>query len=220
MNAILERVNFVCKTVREINQAGVTFKKLITSMRSLFKQQNFDLTIKTKKDKHLESFEFYVNAYYDAEDDFNNDTPIEVIVHHNFDDVSVFTSSQLTDFLIQIYDATVHEYRHQKQSSSRSYQTYSSHIQTPYEEYLTDPDEVDAYALSIAIELLRVMHKERAKKYLTRIHTLAKMRVNNGYVSPNLKAYVEHFGINTTTKKLSKKVYKHLDTIDKHSIFM
>lgn len=220
MNAILERVNFVCNTVREINQAGVTFKKLITSMRSLFKQQNFDLTIKTKKDKHLESFEFYVNAYYDSEDDFNNDTPIEVIVHHNFDDVSMFTSSQLTDFLIQIYDATVHEYRHQKQSASRNYQTYSSHIQTPYEEYLTDPDEVDAYALSIAIELLRAMHKERAKKYLTRIHTLAKMRVNNGYVSPNLKAYIEHFGINATTKKLSKKVYKHLDTIDKHSIFM
>ncbi len=220
MNTILERVNFVCKNVREINRTGVTFKKLITSMRSLFKQQNFDLTIKTKKDKYLESFEFYVNAYYDAEDDFNNDTPIEVIIHHNFDDVSVFTSSQLTDFLIQIYDATVHEYRHQQQSASRNYQTYSSHIQSPYEEYLTDPDEVDAYALSIAIELLRFMHKERAKKYLTRIRTLAKMRVDNGYVSPNLKAYVEHFGINDTTKKLSKKVYKHLDAIDKEQIFM
>jgi hypothetical protein len=64
------------------------------------------------------------------------------------------------------------------------------------------------------------MHKERAKKYLTRIRTLAKMRVDNGYVSPNLKAYVEHFGINDTTKKLSKKVYKHLDAIDKEQIFM
>lgn len=220
MNTILERVNIVCNSVREANRNGVTFKKLITSMRSTFKQQNFDLTIKTKKDKYLESFEFYINAYYDPEDDFNNDTPIEIIVHHNFDDASVFTSSHLTDFLVQIYDATVHEYRHQKQSASRNYQTYSSHIQSPYDEYLIDPDEVDAYAFSIAVELLRYMHKERAKKYLTRIRTLAKMRVNNSYISPNLKAYVDHFGINVTTKKLAKKVYKHLDTIDKHSIFM
>lgn len=220
MNSILERVNLVCKNVRESNRKGVTFKKLITSIRSLFKQQSFDITIRTKKDKALESFEFYVNAYYDAEDDFNNDTPIEVIVHHNFDDVSVFNTSQLTDFLIQIYDATVHEYRHQRQSIARNYQTYSSHTQSPYEEYLTDPDEIDAYAFSIAVELLRYMHKDRAKRYLTRIHILAKMRVENSYVSPNLKAYIEHFGINAVTKNLAKKVYKHLDAIDKHNIFM
>lgn len=220
MNTVLERVNFVCKSVREINRNGVTFKKLITSIRSQFRQQQFDITIKTKKDKSLESFEFYVNAYYDAEDDFNNDTAIEVIVHHNFDDVSVFNNSQLTDFLIQIYDATVHEHCHQRQSSARNYQTYSSHTQSPYEEYLTDPDEVDAYAFSIAIELLRVMNKDRAQKYLTRIRILSKMKVDNSYVSPNLKAYVEHFGINPVTKKLAKKVYKHLDAIDKRYIFM
>lgn len=220
MNTVLERVNFVCKSVRETNRNGVTFKKLITSIRAQFRQQQFDITIKTKKDKTLESFEFYVNAYYDPEDDFNNDTPIEVIVHHNFDDISVFTTSQLTDFLIQIYDATVHEYRHQHQSAARNYQTYSSHTQSPYEEYLTDPDEIDAYAFSIAVELLRHMHKDRAKRYLTRIKTLAKMRIDSSFVSPNLKAYIDHFGLNDNTKNLAKKVYKHLDTVDKGSIFM
>ena len=84
----------------------------------------------------------------------------------------------------------------------------------------TDPDEIDAYAFSIAIELLRHMHKDRAKRYLTRIKTLAKMRIDSSFVSPNLKAYIDHFGLNDNTKNLAKKVYKHLDTVDKGSIFM
>lgn len=220
MNTILERVNLACKSVRDVNKRGVTFKKLVASTRSNFKNQKFDLSLKTKKDKSLEPFQFYVNAYYDGEDDFNNETPIEVIVHHNFGDTSVFNEIQITDFLIQIFDATVHEYRHQIQSVARNYQVYSSHEQSPYHDYLSDPDELDAYAFSIAVELLRHMPRERAKKYLTRIKILAKMRIDTLLVSPNLKAYIDHFDLCPMTKKLAKKIYKHLDSIDRVHIFM
>lgn len=219
MNIILERVNRVCQYVRDSNKQGISFKKLVTLTRSSFRQHEFDLKIKTKKDKSLSSTEFYVNAYYDAEDDFNNDTPIEVIVHHNFNDVDLFTSTQITEFLIQIFDATVHEYKHQRQSVARHFEVYSNHDHSPFSQYLTDPDEVDAYALSIAIELLRYMSAERAKKYMTRIKILAKIRNGSGLLSPNLKAYIDYFGINSTTKKLSKKVYKHLNALDKNQIF-
>jgi len=220
MNSILERVNLVCKYVRESNKHGVTFKKLVGATRSAFKIQELDLIIKSKKDKFLSSAEFYVNAYYDAEDDFNNETPIEVIVHHNFVDTDVFNQKQITEFLIQIYDAVVHEYRHQQQSLKRNYEVFSDHNQSPYEEYLTDPDEVDAYAVSIAIELLRHMSKERAKRYMSRITIMAKMRRNNMLVSPNLKSYIDHFGLNQVTRKIAKKVYKHLDALDSHQIFL
>ncbi len=219
MNVILERVNRVCQSVRVSNTKGLTFKKLVTATRNTFKQHHFDLTIKTKKDHSLSNAEFYVNAYYDAEDDFNNETPIEIIVHHNFNDIDLFNTDQITDFLIQIYDATVHEYRHQKQSVSRNFEVYSNHEQSPFSDYLVDPDEVDAYAFSIAIELLRCMSSDRAKRYMTRIKILAKMRSGSSLLSPNLKAYMDHFGINAVTKNLSKKVYKHLDTIDKEQIF-
>lgn len=220
MNSTLERVNLVCKYVRESNKHGVTFKKLIGASRTVFKLRELDLSIKTKKDKFLSPAEFYVNAYYDAEDDFNNETPIEIIIHHNFNDTDVFNQNQITDFLIQIYDAVVHEYRHQQQSLKRKHEVYSDHNQSPYREYLTDPDEVDAYALSIAIELLRHMSKERAKRYMRRITIMAKMRCNNMLVSPNLKSYIDHFGLNRVTKKIAKKVYKHLDTLDSQYIFM
>ena len=220
MNTTLERVNLVCNYVRESNKHGVTFKKLIGFTRTAFKLRDLDINIKTKKDKFLSPAEFYVNAYYDAEDDFNSETPIEIIIHHNFNDTDVFNQTQITDFLIQIYDAVVHEYRHQQQSLKRNYEVYSDHDQSPYNEYLTDPDEIDAYALSIAIELLRHMNKERAKRYMSRITIMANMRRNNMLVSPNLKAYIDHFGLTLITRKISKKVYKHLDSLDRRHIFL
>jgi len=221
MNSVLEHVNKICKHVRDTNIQSISFKKLVVSVRKTCKDQGLDLKILTKKDRSLDTNEFYVNAYYDAEDDFNQDTPIEIFVYHNFDDKVVFSTHQITEFLIQIYDATVHEYRHQHQSESRKYEVYSNHDQSPFTDYLSDPDELDAYALSIAIELLRSMSEERAKRYLSRISILAKMRQGSTtYVSPNLKAYMDHFGLTPLTKRLAKKVYKHLDSLDKSKIFM
>ncbi len=220
MNSVIERVNLICQTVRKNNKHGISFKKLIGSIRTAFKDADFDLRIVTKKDKSLDPAEFYVNAYYDADDDFNNETPIEIFIFHNFSDTNIFSTVQITDLLIQVFDATVHEYRHQNQSRARRYETYSAHDQSPYGEYLSDPDEVDAYALSIAIELLRSMSRERAIRYMTRVSTLAKMRIGSGYLSPNLKAYIDHFGLNSITKVLTKKVYKHISSLDKSQIFL
>ena len=219
MNIILERVNSACQSVRSANTGMISFKKLISLIRSSLKTQDLDVLIRTKKDKNLAVTEFYVMAYYDPYDDQQNDTPIEVIVYHHFDDTG-FSTNQITDFLIQIYDAIVHEYRHLMQSHSRQYETFCNTDQWSYRYYLKDPDEVDAYALSIAIELLRSMDKDRAKKYMSRISILSKMKKGTMYVSPNLRSYIEHFGLTVLTKKLSKKIYKHLDSLDKRQIFL
>jgi hypothetical protein len=85
---------------------------------------------------------------------------------------------------------------------------------------LKDPDEIDAYAFSIAIELLRAMDKDRAKKCMSKISILSKMKKGTVYVSPNLRSYIEHFGLTVLTKKLAKKIYKHLDSLDKRQIFL
>jgi hypothetical protein len=220
MNALIERVNAVCHAVRLMNQKPINFKKLVTQLRREFKLHDFDLAIRTKKEKFLGNCEFYVNAYYDAEDDFMGFTPIEVVIHHNFLDTDEFYLEQITDFLIQIFDAVVHEYKHQKQSAGRSYEVFSDHDQSPYEDYLADPDELDAYALSITIELLRYMSKERAQRYMSRITVMSKMRKGTFFVSPNLNAYIAHFGLSPLVKRLAKKVYKHLETIDKRHIFV
>jgi len=219
MNSILERVNLVCKNVRVAHTGPVNFKKVIGSVRREFRYAELDVSIKTKKDKTLTLHHFYVEAFYDAEEDFHNETPIEVYIYHNFDDSDLFEHRQITELLIQIFDAVTHEYRHQKQSSQRGYLVFSDHAIEPFSKYLADPDELDAYAYSIAIELLRVMTAERAKKYMTRMSILSKLKSGQAFVSPNLNAYVSYFKGNPLLKQLAKKVYKHLETVDKKHIF-
>ena len=219
MNSILSRVNRVCRLVSQAN-SNVTFKELTSSLRSKFNKSDIDLKIRTKRDKTLESDQFYVAAFYDAEDDKLKEIPIEVVVSHNFDPVIKFQPNQIHDILIQVYDAVTHELRHQHQSRLRNYAVYSEHVEYPYSAYLADPDELDAYALSISIELLRVMSKARAQKYMSRLTVLSKMRQGPMYVSPNLRAYVCHFDKNPLLKRLAKKVYKHLETLDKSQIFL
>jgi hypothetical protein len=219
VNIILERVKNVCDRVRERNTSSMSFKKLVSETKREFKIQDIDLYIKTKKDQSLEDSHFYVMAFYDAEDDRENETPIEVIVRHNFDSDEQFKQTQTTEFLIQIFDAVVHEFRHQQQSRCRYYQTFSHHEYEPYSKYLADPDELDAYAFSIAVELLRAMPVARATRYMTRLSVLSKMKKHEMFVSPALHSYVLHFHNNPLLDRLSKKVYKHLIVIDSNHIF-
>jgi hypothetical protein len=220
MNIILERVYNVCKQVREQSPEQTTFKKLIGRTRNTFKLRDFDIAIKTKKDKDLDADKWYVMAYYDSENDYNMDTAIEVIVYHNLKGDELFGPHQITSFLTEIFDATVHEFRHQYQSMRRDHNQYTDPVESPYEAYLADNDELGAYAFSIAIELLRTMDAERAKKRMGRISVLSKMRTGSQFSSPQLRAYIGHFGLNTLTKKLAKKVYHHLEVIDKRWVFV
>jgi len=220
MNSLIECVNNICQSVRRQNTTGISFKKLIGSTRKNFKDGNLDLFLKTKKEKDLSNSHFYVMAYYDADDDFNQETPIEVIVHHNFSDDDKFKEGQITELLVQIFDAVVHELRHQQQSRKRNYRTFNHPGTENYKNYLADPDELDAYALSISIELLRHIPNYRAKRYMTKIGVLAKMKRETGLISPNLNSYFNHFEGTSLIKRLSKKVYKHLETIDSSNIFL
>jgi len=219
MNSILERVNLVCKNVRVKSNESITFRKLITLTRKEFRINEIDVNIKIKKDKSLEVDHFYVMGYYDPEDDLSNNTAIELIIHHCFDSDNEFKPHHITEFLIQIFDAVVHELRHQQQSRKRNYKTYSDHTHEPFSTYLADPDELDAYSVSIAIEILRVMPVDRAKRYMTKMTLFSKMKRNGYLISPNLRAYVDYFGNNPLLKRLAKKINKHLDSLDSAQIF-
>lgn len=215
---MLERVNNVCRTVYQANKK-VTFKKLVSSVRSEFKKSDIDLIIKVKKDKTLEKDQFYIEGWYDADNDKNDEPPIELLIAHYFDADSIFSENHVTEFLIQVYDAVVHELRHMYQSRKRSYNTYSDHNSDPYSSYLADPDELDAYALSIAIELLRFMDKVRCRQYMKRYTVLSKMKNGPSLVSPNLRSYVQYYKKNPLLKKLIKKVSTHIERLDRNQIF-
>jgi hypothetical protein len=169
------------------------------------------------KHKKLNDKEFFVNAYYDPEDDQNHETPIEVVIHHNFDATAIWDSVQVTELLVQVFDAVVHEYKHQRQSKKRQYKVFWNQYN-----YLDDPDEIDAYSMSIAIELCRTLGKYRALRYMHRFSSISRLKMRENYVSPNLNAYIDAFGNlpNTTIKKLAKKVYVRIQKLDTDCIFV
>ena len=222
MNTVMETVSSVCNQVRHNSKHGVSFQNLLTMLRREFRVREFDLKIKSDRDKGLGPVEFYVNAYYDAEDDKNKEIPIEVVIHHNFEKSAVWDRKHTTEFLIQIFDATVHEYKHQRQSIKRKHHVYAENVKSPYKEYLAEDDELDAYALSIAIELCRTLGKFRALRLMSKASALARLKFNGRYVSPNLAAYFGQFGDihNPLLKKLTKKVYVRLQKIDTDAVFV
>lgn len=216
MNFILESVCSVCNTIRFRTKPSTSFQTLLFTARKEFRNKNFELRILTRRKSFLDFDEYYVNAYYDAVDDELLEIPIEIIIFHNFDYSKSWDRRQTTQLLIQIYDALVHEFKHQSQSHKRKYRLFW----TGYN-YLEDPDEIDAYAVSIAIELIRNLGKYRAIRYLSKPELLSNLKTNDCLVSPNLHAYLsEYKPSDKTIKSLLKKTYKHLQKIDADTIFL
>lgn len=213
----METVCSVCNITRQQSKHGTSFQKLLATLRREFKKQGFELTIKSHKHKSLNPEEFFVNAYYDAYDERNNEIPIEVVVHNNFDKTISWDHSHVTELLIQIFDAVVHECKHQRQSRKRQFKDINTH-----HNYLDDPDEIDAYSVSIAIELCRTLGKHRALRYLSRFSSISRLKIQNRLVSPNINAYIESIGTlpNPIIKKLAKKVYVRVQKLDTDMIFL
>jgi len=217
MNSIMETVCQVCNSVRNTSKNGISFQTLLTKIRRGFRTHGFDIKVKSFRDHKLDQDEFCVNAYYDPIEDHNQEVAIEITVHHNFTKNVFWDHVHVTELLVQIFDATVHEFKHQRQSRKRSFEVFYDP-----NTYLDDPDEIDAYAVSIAIELCRSLGKYRAIRYLPKFISLSRLKFNNQYVSPNLYAYVNQFGDinNPIIKRLAKKVYIRLRKVDTDCIFM
>lgn len=220
----METVCSICTEVRNKTKHGSSFQELVKVIRRTFKSHDVEIHLRTRTRKFLGSEEFFVNAYYDPEDDQNCSVPIEVIIFHNFKKDHIWDTQHITDLLIEIFDAVVHEFKHQRQSYRRHHVNYWEHVdhEECFDEYLADPDEIDAYAFSIAIELCRSLGKFRALKYLPRYSTLARMKIKGRYASPNLSAYVGQFqNVNDALlEQLIKKIYVRLQKLDTDHIFV
>lgn len=221
MNNIMETVSAVCTQVRNKTSRNTSFHSLLTKIRREFRLKHFDLTIKSHRRETLDQEEFYVNAYYDPENDSNYDTPVEVIIFHNFNKSVIWDRKHITDLLVQIFDAVVHEYKHQCQSVKKDHKIFWKQSSV-VREYLSDPDEIDAYALSITIELCRSIGKYRALQHMRYISFMSQYRTNSNLISPNLYSYFKVFETITdpVIRKLSKKIYKLLLEIDTDLIFV
>jgi len=221
MNSIMETVRSVCYNVRQSAKKGLSFQKLLSKTRKEFKLHYLDLKIRSVKDKTLNEGVFYLNGWYDPDDDQDDEPSIELLITHNFKKDIEWFPQTANRLLIEIFDTVVHELRHQRQYRKRNFLPGSPRG-AGHAEYLSDPDEIDAYSISIATELCRNLGKNRALRYMHNIEALSRFKVGGLFVSPCLGMYINNDPKldELVIKKLTKKIYVRLKKIDTDAIFM
>lgn len=158
----------------------------------------------------VDSGDVSIAAYYDYMDDEFCKTSIELVLITNVNDKFILFDQDLyTRFIKCLADSLVHELVHMKQARARDFiptdQDYGPEGTVEHElNYLSNPDEIDAYAYNIAVEL-----QENTNPF-QKLNNPSTISIEE---SLNLWVYVNTFGQNInnpTMKKLLKKIYKRL----------
>jgi hypothetical protein len=149
----------------------------------------------------LDSDDFTVAALYDAWGDEEGKKPIvfSVFINHPLDDPWTITAEVADELAMEIIEAMTHEYQHVHQYRARDYMlnvAYESLEEDPElraeQEYLGQMDEIDAYAVNIAVRF-----------YIT-----------GQRVSLDLDNYRRTFGSDHwVVRRLLKKISKRLDYV-------
>ena len=156
----------------------------------------------------LDPGEFTIGAEYDPglDEVKKKQFIIDFIMNHPKTLPLLFTEELAGQITIDLVETLIHEYEHQRQYRNRRYRThrnnYVSDIKDPKkkadQEYLGDPDEIDAYAQNIAA-------RHYLMKYKLNINSESKIN------SPDLKQYYKAFGKDhEITKLLLKKVKSNI----------
>ena len=103
---------------------------------------------------------------------------------------------------------------HQKQARARDFEdhTQGKDNRNMNYEYMSRPDEIEAYAMNIADELKRKQGSKGAMQILRTVTKSSQLKDKLGYLlSPDLKGYIDEFDDNPrVVKALLKKIYQFL----------
>lgn len=152
-----------------------------------------------------------INAYYDPDLDERKKVSIELVLITNPNaNHIILDEMDWMNLCMLVADSLAHELIHMRSYRARDFEdvavkhamAFNEHPDT--QEYLADPDEIEAYAYNIAQEL------QTQKNPLSKLSNLKSVSIND---SLNLFAYVKTFDTDAkhpVLKRLLKKVYKHL----------
>lgn len=113
--------------------------------------------------ENLEIDDFTIGAEYDPDLDQQRKKQIIInfFINHPKNMPWLITNDVAERFTIELVEALVHEYQHQHQYRSRRYRLHKEYFVSEHsdlkikneQEYLGNPDEVDAYAANIAARI-------------------------------------------------------------------
>lgn len=125
-----------------------------------FLNQRHDVKLHITQNDVLDSDDFTVAALYDVWGDEEGKKPIvfSLFINHPLDADWLITTSIADELAMEIIEALVHEYQHVYQYRIRDYMLNAAYISLEEDpelradqEYLGQMDEIDAYAMNIAV---------------------------------------------------------------------
>ena len=205
-----EQVRTICNDLKpEIVDQVFSIDNIVEKV-GYFIAKRFRVSVLHAQAWEVEPTELNLNAFYDPERDEQQKPSIELILVTNPNDKHLILDDELWNlFVNRLADSLAHELIHMYQARARNflYVEHQARRNIQIDEnlvYLSDPDEIDAYAYNIATEL-----REHTDP-LSKLKNPAAVSVND---SINLWAYMQAFSKDIkspTIKRLLKKVYKHL----------
>jgi len=166
----------------------------------------------------LKEGELSISAHYDPESDEEGNTAVFITLVFSEEGSASFTWSENSKkyFLNKLKDALKHEVLHMKQFRDRGFHSGSEGYgdSDTEHEYMSRPDEIEAYAMNIGDEFIRKVGKDGAVDLLRMAKKTAQFKTKVGqFLSPDLLAYFALFNWDTNhpvIKRLLKKIYQHI----------
>lgn len=192
-------------------------KQSLQTVQDIVQGQYPELTVKLIQTDQLESNQANISAFYDPELDENDLVCITVELIFSNKDTHIVWCPEVVDFFVQKLSATIkHEKLHQSQHRARNFEdapTGYDNRNMEYE-YMSRPDEIEAYAMNIADELVRKSDKETAKTLLRMACKTAVYKDEQGNLfSPDLFAYMSMWDFDSrrpVIKRLLKKTWEYI----------
>jgi hypothetical protein len=170
-----------------------------------------------KSDTKVDFGYVYTGGAYYSDDDKSRKTCIEIIfVYNPFIETLTFTAQRFRKMCVLFADTILHELMHMRQYRSRKFKELPDYASTAEkteqrqeQEYLGNPDEIDAYGFNIACELMDKFNgnEKQVIRYLSEDQRGLRRRHNCWRMY--LKAF-NHDHNHVIIKRLKKKVMRYI----------
>jgi hypothetical protein len=164
---------------------------------------------------HVDKGDMNASAAYEQDDDEDGEIPFEITLVFS-DKEDRMTVNDPNPLINRILDMMKHEMIHQKQARARDFEdhTQGKDNRNMNYEYMSRPDEIEAYAMNIADELVRKTDKDSAIALLRMANNTAQFKDEMGnFLSPDLFAYMGMWNFDSkhpVIKRLLKKIYQYI----------
>ena len=157
------------------------------------------------------------SAYYDQDADQDGDIPFGIELYFSDKEDQRMTINNPDPLVDRVTDMMKHEMLHQRQAQARDYEDHSAgkDKRDSNYEYMSRGDEIEAYAMNIADELVKKTSKKEAINLLRMANKTAQFKDEMGnFLSPELFGYMAMWDFDSkhpVIKRLLKKIYQYIN---------